>query len=98
MKRLLQKSMTSFYHYTGGEMVYGAPSGIEGDLTGIEGDLTGVRGDLTGIGGDLTGVRGNLAGVRGNLTGVMGDLDACEITEEERQMGIDINELVQGDV
>ena len=44
--------------------------------------------------GDLTGVSGNLTGVRGNLSEVTGDLDNCEITDEERSHGIDINDLI----
>ena len=58
------------------------------------GNLTGVSGDLSGVTGDLTGVSGDLSGVWGNLTGVRGDLDNCEITDEERSHGIDINDLI----
>ena len=58
-----------------------------GDLTGVSGNLTGVRGNLSGVTGDLTGVRGN-------LSEVTGDLDNCEITDEERSHGIDINDLI----
>lgn len=54
---------------------------MEGAHYLIRGDLTGIRGDLTGIFGDLTGIRGNL--------------DDCEITEEERKNGIDIQDLIK---
>ena len=48
-----------------------------------------------GITGDLSNVSGNLTGVRGDLTGVSGDLDLCEITEEERAAGVNINDLIE---
>jgi hypothetical protein len=34
-------------------------------------------------------------GVTGDLSGVRGDLDACEITEEDRNRGIDIKDLIK---
>jgi len=40
--------------------------------------------------------RGDLSGVRGNLFGVRGNLDECEITDDERRNGININDLVDG--
>ena len=68
---------------------------IEGEPPGIRGDLTGVRGDLTHICGDLTFVRGDLTHICGDLTFVFGDLDACEITQEDRKRGVQIDELVK---
>ena len=65
-----------------------------GDLTGVRGNLSRVTGDLTGVRGDLSGVSGNLSGVTGDLSGVTGDLDNCEINDEERSHGIDINDLI----
>jgi len=61
---------------------------VWGNLNGVYGDLSAVRGDLTGVSGDLTGVSGN-------LTGVYGDLDDCEISENDRAIGIDINDLIK---
>jgi hypothetical protein len=65
-----------------------------GDLSGVSGNLTGVYGDLSGVRGDLTGVSGNLTGVSGDLSGVCGDLNDCEITDEDRDKGINIEELI----
>ena len=45
--------------------------------------------------GDLSGVRGDLSGVHGNLTGVTGNLDACGLTAEDRERGVDITELIR---
>jgi hypothetical protein len=40
-------------------------------------------------------VSGDLSGVSGDLSGVSGDLDECEITEEDRKVGVDINSLIE---
>jgi hypothetical protein len=53
-----------------------------------------VRGDLTDVRGDLIGVWGDLTGVRGDLTEVYGDADRCELTDDDRRNGIDINDLI----
>ena len=58
-------------------------------------DSVRIEGVPKGITGNLSGVRGNLSGVTGNLSGVRGDLDDCDITKEEREKGIDINELIK---
>ena len=47
-----------------------------------------IKGVPEGISGDLTGVRGDLLGVRG-------DLDECEITQEDRKRGIDVEDLIE---
>jgi len=44
--------------------------------------------------GDCTGLSGDCSGLRGNCSGLSGDLDECEITDEERQGGVDIQRLV----
>ena len=61
----------------------------------VSGNLTGVWGDLSYVSGDLTGVSGDLTGVSGNLSGVSGDLTDCDITPEDREKGVHINDLIQ---
>jgi hypothetical protein len=46
-----------------------------------------LRGDCTGLSGDCTYLRGN-------CTDLSGDLDACGITDKERNVGMDITTLV----
>ena len=60
-------------------------------LTRTERHITGMHG---GISGDLTDIHGDLTGIRGDLTDLSGNVDLCEITPEDRELGIDINELV----
>ena len=34
-------------------------------------------------------------GITGDLTGITGDIGGCEITDEERDRGVDISELIK---
>jgi hypothetical protein len=43
----------------------------------------------------VTGIRGNVNGISGNVTGIWGDVDDCEITDEEREKGVDVKSLVK---
>ena len=102
MKRKLSRRSYSAWHYRDGEYMEGPPPGVYGNLSNVYGNLTGVYGDLSGVYGDLTNVHGNLSGVcgdlsgvYGDLTGVQGNLDKCEITDKDRQPGIDINDLIE---
>ena len=47
------------------------------------------------IEGAPSDVRGDLSGVRGDLSGVSGDLDDCEISDDDREKGIDIEDLIK---
>ena len=88
MKKSLIRTPYETYYYEDSERIEGVPKDITGDLSGVRGNLSGVTGDLSGITGDLSGVTGNLSGISGNL-------DDCDITDEEREKGIDINELIK---
>jgi hypothetical protein len=54
-----------------------------------------IEGVPEGITGNLSGITGNLTGIRGNLTDITGNIDNCEITPEEREKGIHIDQLIQ---
>ena len=64
------------------QSLYHAVNGlrVEGPYSDLRGDCSGLRGDCSGLGGDCSGLGG--------------DLDECEITEEERATGVNIEELV----
>jgi len=47
---------------------------------------------IEGVPKDITG---DLSGISGNLSGISGNLDDCDITDEEREKGISINELIK---
>ena len=46
------------------------------------------------VDGPRTGLSGDCSGLSGNCSDLRGDLDECEITEEERATGVNIEELV----
>ena len=70
--------------------------GLRGNLSGLWGYLSGLRGEIhPGLWGDLSGLRGNLSGLRGEIPAdLAGNIDECEISDEEREAGIDIAKLV----
>lgn len=49
------------------------------------------------VDGPPPGVWGDLSGVRGNLTGVRGDLDKCDLTDEDRERGVEVADLIAAD-
>ncbi|MFA6097587.1 MAG: hypothetical protein WC788_08265 [Candidatus Paceibacterota bacterium] len=60
----------------------------------IVGAHSNLSGDVSGICGDVIDIYGNVSGIRGNVGGICGDVDDCEITEEDRNRGINISELI----
>ena len=44
-----------------------------------------------------SGISGNINGISGDTSRISGNLDLCDITKEEREKGIDINEVVGKD-
>ena len=110
MKKLLQKITTTelYFRKNGVKQVVDGrnkdtyPSGLTGDISGLTGDISGLTGDISGLTGnisELTGnissrLTGNISGVYGDATNISGDLDECKITEEEREKGINIEDLV----
>ena len=91
MEKKLTRNNQIYGDMTG---IRGDVTGIRGDVTGISGDVTGISGDMTGIRGDVTGISGDMTGIRGNVTGIIGNIDECEISNQERQDGINIKELI----
>ena len=93
MKKALTKTQ-SLYRVVNRLRVEGPHSGLRGDCSGLRGNCSGLGGDCSGLRGDCSGLSGNCSGLRGDCSGLGGDLDECEITEEERATGIDVEELV----
>ena len=102
MKKALRRIENNYWYFVEGKKNYGKPYCVSGDLSGIRGYLSGITGDLSGISGDLSGIRGYLSGISGDLSGISGDLsgitgniDHCEITDEERILGVKIDYLIE---
>ena len=41
-----------------------------------------------------SGITGDLSGIRGDLSGISGNIDECELTDSEREKGVNISELI----
>jgi len=78
-------------------------SGITGDISGISGNVSNLFGDVSEISGDISNIygeissnlSGDLFGISGNVFGISGNIDDCELTEEDRKKGVDIENLVK---
>ena len=46
---------------------------------------------LVGIHSDISG---DVTGIRGDASGIIGDVDKCDISDEERINGINIDDLI----
>ncbi len=87
MKKALTKIEKGFYHWNNGKRVKGIHKGIIGDVTGISGDVTRITGDVSEI-------YGNVTEIFGDVTDISGDFNDCNITDEDRQKGINITDLI----
>ena len=93
-KVLTRAESPSLYYIENDRRFDGMHSGLRGNCSELYGDCTELRGNCSGLSGDCTGLSGNCSGLRGDCTGLSGDLDAAQLTEAERQAGVDIFTLV----
>ena len=98
----LTKISYKLYHIVNNNIIEGVHSGITGDVSGITGNVSGIIGDVSGITGNITGIRGDVSGITGDVTGIYGNVsrihgnvDNCNITQNERDNGIIINEIIK---
>jgi hypothetical protein len=95
MKKCLVKiKVEGIFYYKDGEKIFGCPSGLRGNVSGLRGNVSGLRGDGSGLWGNVSGLRGDVSGLWGDVSGLRGDVDDCKITDEERENGVDIKELI----
>ena len=101
MKKELTKVSNELYHYDKkrkegrGAGLIGDCTGLRGDCTGLSGNCTGLKGDCSVLIGDCSGLIGDCTGLKGDCTGLIGDLNKCKITDEDRDKGISIKDLVK---
>lgn len=81
MRQAITKIADELYYVSYGKRVYGPNPNMRGVVTGLRGIVTGLSGDCSGLSGDCSGLRGNL--------------DDCELTDEDRENGIDLADLVE---
>ena len=61
----------------------------------ITGNKSNIYGNAINITGKVSEIRGYVSGITGDVSGIRGDVDDCELTEEDRKNGIDINDLIK---
>lgn len=54
-----------------------------------------IYGTPPDVTGDMTGLRGDVTGIIGKATGIKGCIDDCEISKEDRERGVKIEDLVK---
>jgi aggrecan 1 len=97
MKNLLNRNRAKLWYYDNGEVVEGLPSWLSGDASGLSGNVSWLRGDVSWLRGDASGLSGDVSGLRGDASGLSGNVSDCELTNNERSQGIDIEKLVAKD-
>ena len=53
-----------------------------------------ISGDVSGLSGDVGWLRGDVSGLRGNVSWLRGDVNDCEISQKERDKGVNIADLL----
>ena len=53
------------------------------------------KNDTSCLQGNVSGLRGDVSGLSGYVTGLWGNVDECELTESDRQAGIEISDLIK---
>jgi len=80
------------------------PPNLQGDISELRGyinsELRGYVSELWGcinsrLRGDISELWGNISGLWGDCTDIYGKIDECELTEEEREKTVDIQELIE---
>ena len=55
---------------------------------------SGLSGECSDLRGDCSGLWGDCSGLSGDCSGLSGDIDACEITDDERENRVKITDLI----
>jgi len=93
------------YYFVDGEKIYGLPSGLTGNISSeLYGNISGLTGNISGLYGNISSdLYGNISGLTGNISGLYGNIssdlygniDDCELTQEDRDKGVNITDLVE---
>ena len=67
---------------------------ISGDVSSIRGDVSSISGDVSYISGDVSYISGDVSSIRGDVSYISGNVDECELTEEDRENEINIEDLI----
>ena len=53
-----------------------------------------IYGLPSGLRGDVSGLSGDVSGLRGDVSGLWGDVTECELSEAERDAGVNVVDLI----
>ena len=88
MKRnLISANAAELFYYEDSNKILGPHPSLTGDCSRL-------RGDCSELIGNCSELSGYCSGLSGYCSGLCGDLDNCEITEEDRKAGVDIQSLI----
>ena len=84
MKTALKKTIHRLYHHND-------------DENEVDGPNSKLTGDTSKIFGDCCGLSGYVSGLRGDVSGLSGYVDDCDLTDEERAVGVKVQDLASPD-
>jgi hypothetical protein len=86
-KSLTRVEKTCWYFDASGKRVIGTHLNLWGNVSGLWGNVSGLWGDVSDL-------RGNASNLIGDVSGLRGDFDDCDITDDERLAGMNVDDLV----
>jgi len=54
-----------------------------------------INGVPPGLSGDVSELRGDVSGLSGDVSGLSGDVDDCDISDEDREKGVNAADLIE---
>ena len=105
MKKMLKKvtSLESALRFFDEDGNITDVSNLRGDVSNLRGNVSYLlRGDVSNLRGDVSNLRGDVSNLSGNVSNLCGngsyllrgDVDDCEITKDERNAGVNIEDLI----
>ena len=89
MKKLLKRIQEiKLYYYENGKKLKGPHSNLMGDCSNLKGNCSNLRGNCSCLMGDCSNLMGN-------CSNLWGDIRECEISEKDREKGINIEDLTE---
>lgn len=95
MEKRLEKIENEIHHYDDGKKIKGAHSNLTGDNSKLYGNCSWIYGDCSGLEGDCSWIYGDVTGIYGDCTRLRGHLSECDISDEDRAAGIELDDLVK---
>ena len=91
MKRILKQinsleSALRYFDFEGKEIARG---NLTGDVSGLTGNVRWL------LRGDVSWLTGNVSGLTGNVSGLTGNVDDANLSPEDRQKGVAVQNIVE---